>query len=446
MNPTDFYQYILSVWLVCIMGLLLACPLSMRMPMRDFRPILHRRGIYDPKYNMLLFVAMLTGDFTLKFIICVRFLQGDLNNEMIMTAELFASFFLFILLWLLARILMPQVGNRNIRKVSGSTNYHRLAINITIVCTVYILSSYFTQRFYSGYWYGNKTDSLLATVAVFSIGALFIKAVYLQINRYDRIKDEAERTLEAIKTKHAPIIFLRSFELDKNVMKGYTFDEFICKCFSQHGQPIISLSDPDDFLPTGGSIKLQSLDDNWKEAIVLLLKNCRAVVIFEGRSEGLSWEISKIREYISPNKLFVATPPKSYREAAWFRGQGRNQLRYSLNYVWGHFTDKLRSVGIDIAQKDEPGADCIFTFDNRWHSNTSIRVKGIKFFDTILEKTIIYESLTCDYISLSKQLRKCELTRSLTKDESRNIHTGIRRVLVSYYFVVILVGILVLVL
>lgn len=401
----------------------------MRMPMRDFRPILHRKGIFDPKYGTLLLVAMLAGDLMLKFAVCLRFQRGDIDQDMVISAEIFVSIILFCLLWFLTSTLMPQISNRSLRKVNSKTNYHKMAVYIGVVCSIYVLCSYLVQRFVSGYWYANTTDSSIFSLLVFLLGAVFVWAFYLQINRYDRIKNEAERTIKALTTKRAPIIFLRSFELDRNVLKGYTFDEFICKCFSQQGQPIISLSDPDDFLPTGGSIKLQSFDDNWKDAIILLLRNCRAVVIFEGRSEGLSWEISKIRDYITPDKLFVATPPKAYRKAAWFRGQGRNQLKYSMNYVWGNFVEKLRSVGIDVQLKNEPGADSIFTFDSQWTSKSPIHVRGIKFFDTILEKTIQYESLTCDYVLLSEQLRKCELTRTLTKDETKYIHQGLRRVL-----------------
>lgn len=423
------------------MGLFLAWPLFSRMPKRDFLPVLHRKGIYDPKYGIRLFVALLSGDLIIKLVICLRFQKGDLEQDMVVTAELMASFFLFGLLWLLAITLMPQIGNRSMRKVSGNTDYHKMAIRICSISSAYVLCSYLIQRFISGYWYGNTTDSIIFSSAVFLLGAVFVRVYYIQLNRYERIKDEAERTLKAITTSRAPIIFLRSFELDKNVLKGYTFDEFICKCFSQQGQPIISLSDPDDFLPTGGSIKLQSFDDNWKEAIILLLQNCRAVVIFEGRSEGLSWEISKIRDFISPDKLFVATPPKSYREAAWFRGQESSQLKYSLSYVWSHFVEKLQSVGIEVAQKEDPGADRIFTFDNHWRSNTPIHIKGIKFFDTILEKTIQYEKLECDYVFLSEQLRKCELTRTLTQNETSIIIKKLNRVLLLYALTVLLVGI-----
>lgn len=388
---------------------------------------------------------MLAGDLILKFALCMRFQRGDFDPSMIVTAEIFASLMLFGIIYLLASTLLPQISNRSIRKVNNNTDYHLMAVRVVAISVVYVGCSYLIQRFCSGYWYANTTDSNIFTFVIFAFGALLVWVYYVQINRYDRIKDEAERTLKALTTKRAPIVFLRSFELDKNVLRGYTFDEFICKNFSQQGQPIISLSDPDDFLPTGGSIKLQSFDDNWKEAIIILLKNCRAVVIFEGRSEGLSWEISKIKDYVTPDKLFVATPPKSYRESAWFRGQGRSQLKYSMNYVWSHFSDKLRSVGIDLRQKEDPGSDTIFAFDGQWHSVTPIRAKGIKFFDTILELTTQYETLTCDYVSLSEQLRQCELSRTLTFSENKKIQDGIRRIIYACIVVVVMIGLLIII-
>ena len=388
---------------------------------------------------------MLAGDLILKFALCMRFQRGDFAPSMIVTAEIFASLMLFGIIYLLASTLLPQISNRSIRKVNNNTDYHLMAVRVVAISVVYVGCSYLIQRFCSGYWYANTTDSNIFTFVIFAFGALLVWVYYVQINRYDRIKDEAERTLKALTTKRAPIIFLRSFELDKNVLRGYTFDEFICKNFSQQGQPIISLSDPDDFLPTGGSIKLQSFDDNWKEAIIILLKNCRAVVIFEGRSEGLSWEISKIKDYVTPDKLFVATPPKSYRESAWFRGQGRSQLKYSMNYVWSHFSDKLRSVGIDLRQKEDPGSDTIFAFDGQWHSVAPIRAKGIKFFDTILELTTQYETLTCDYVSLSEQLRQCELSRTLTFNENKKIQDGIRRIIYACIVVVVMIGLLIII-
>ena len=389
------------------------------------KSIVKKKGIYDPVYYMMIAIIYAAADWLLSFLVFELFFADDWGDTNYLYAQvirlLLVPVFYFLCKWLL-----PKIDNRQIRKTSTTTNYHRWAIAMVAFVIADTALGYVMKRYVYGFWYGNSTDSMLGTAAVIVMAGLIAYRVYVRMNRYEVIKGLADRTIQDLETQRAPIIFLRSFVLDKNPIFGKTFDEYICSSFAMHMQPIISLSDPDDFLPTGGSIKIQSRDSDWENAVNTLLVHCRALVFFEGRSESLKTEMTKIRHFnIDHEKVFVATPPQRYRKAAWNKERGASD-KYVLNRIWQDFSKSLELVGgLHHLPDTDPGECKIFTFDSNWSASKAEKKTGTEFFDYILKKTVKYEETKCDYKSLAAMLRDNELTMGITDLENRKIKRAI---------------------
>lgn len=403
---------------------------------------LEKKGIFNPIYKVKIFILFIVADLIWKINIFhwAHFWEEDDGLDYDVIAIFWGLVCIFFTINILCKYLLPKIEIRNIRKSSISTNYSKIGIIISVVITIDVIISLLIQQ--NTYWFTNKTLSLIiSTFCVLAIGLVCVNT-YLFFKRLDRIKNEAKRTINSLKTHRAPIIFLRSFEIDKYIIKGFSFDEYVCKSFSMTSQPILSLSDPNDFLPTGGSIKIQSVDAKWKNAIIELFKNCRAVVIFEGKSEGLQWEIENLKKYITHDKLFVATPPQKYRKDTWCRALLKKERKYALNYIWSQFEKYLNKEGFKLPNSD-PGGDAIFSFDEKWNSiENGKKLHGMAMFNYILDHTIQYEKTECNYQYMAKELSSYELSKNFTEDERKEINKSIFKIYFIVIFVLVLITII----
>lgn len=397
--------------------------------------LLIKKGIFNPVYSLMQSYIIVPVIWIFRIIVYYSWLiNWDWEVDSYLLACTYVDIAICIVSYVLALKIFPLIKHRRIRKTSVSTNYKKLAawnlglgiIHITWICLFFNIFVQFDVT-------ADGTDAFLYYY-ILSLGCVMMLFFYIYstmaIGRLERLKGEVNRTLSSLQTQRSPIIFLRSFELDKYTVVNKTFDEYICCNFSQTSQPILSLSDPDSFLPTGGSIKIQSFDEKWKDAIITLFKSCRAVVIFEGRSDGLHWEIENLRNYINADQLFIATPPLRYRMRAWMQCQelsmlfhmmfSRKEMRRVFGFIWQNFAKHMRKEGISIALT-EPGSNHIISLNDSWIETDCERLKGKKLFDYILDKTVCYEMNQCDYSEISKQLKNYELQQTLTGKEIKRI-------------------------
>lgn len=422
MNDIIDQYAILCIPLLCfssIVGLFFSFPL----PMSDKQPILKSKGIYNPLYGLYIFLIWSMFDFSTKMLIFIISEEAWSGDDFLL-ACLLAVELQFLLMWLLCKLFLPQIDTRSIRKTSPKINYHRIAELVVMACCASVCISFAFQYYVIKLWYVQDYWSVCGILFVLLLLFVINRYVYFTINRYEQIKYAARRTIQGLKTHCAPIIFLRSFEIDKQQIKGKTFDEYICQFMAIDEHPIISLSDPDDYLPTGGSIKLQSSDDKWKDAVITLLENCRAVVIFEGKSQGLKWEIENVMSLVGNHKkIFVATPPQKYREMAWCRG-GFTDLAYSLNYMWKSFASYLSSEGL-ITPNENPGGSMVFAYDENWKAKAPVKKENVDFFNYILKETTQYQSTQFDYSALAVKLSKAELSKEINPSDILRINKGL---------------------
>lgn len=360
--------------------------------------------------------------------------EYDWECDSYMIICVYIDIFLALVVWMCIRLFAPTIKHRHIRKTSVSTNYRKLGLMVFVLGVIHILWIYY---YFNSYFFFESADDVDVFAYNYIIVTTCALLLYITIRysmnvaRQEGLKQEVGRTLSALLTHRAPIIFLRSFELDKYPIFNKTFDEYVCMYFSMTFQPIISLSDPDTFLPTGGSIKIQSYDDYWKEAIVKLLKSARAVILFEGKSNGLHWEISNLKKYIHSDQLFVVTPPWRYRMRAWMQSNlvesmfyqrifNRSEIKRVFGFIWKNFADHLDREGIYV-QTRTPQSSQVITVDERWEQNGCTTKKGKDFFDYILKKTVKYETANCDYKQIAQELQDYELSNTLSSTELSKI-------------------------
>lgn len=414
---------------------------------QSYIAVFKRKGIYNPSYGMTIAIVYAILDIVISVVIYKWFYNDYWTDSDFILAQMGRLILPFLVVLVSLHIFLPKIDNRHLRKTFNSIDYHKMGLAMAAFVIVCVSVEYWLKRFVYGMWYGEESASLIATLAVVSSTLWIAWSMYISLNRYELIKDASERTLSALTTRHAPIVFLRSFALDKPQKKGMTFDEYICSTFALNSQPIISLSDPDDFLPTGGSIKIQSMDEEWENAINTLLMECRAVVIFEGKSESLKTEMGKIQQFHIPHdKVFVATPPQKYRLAAWNEGQ-ITEKKHTLNFIWSNFVKALEVYGgMHGLPQADPGECMIYSFDEHWNCKPSpVKKKGNSFLGYIVDQTVAYENDKCDYLSLSRKLKRFELqhTQMLTKDEKKQIENALVKVsVVSTAVVLAVVGLI----
>jgi hypothetical protein len=280
------------------------------------------------------------------------------------------------------------------------------------------------------------------------------------------------RSLTALSHNNSPIVFLRSFKIDSTpTVNGKVFDETICENLDLEEHPIISLANPDDILPSGGSLKIQAKDSEWKEVVQEILKNCRAVILVEGQSDGLHWEISKLKDYLSSDQLYVLVPADIYRELAWCYNDeagaglysiirngsriishltvsGKKNTKELLNSIWSDFSLKLQRFGINTPE-EFPGNECIIGFDDQWNSIVRTDISKMReMFKYVLSRTAKYNNSDFDYSRLAEKIASFEVNGFLNKKniapfkklvEKYNRRGGLLALIFSLAFIAVLI-------
>jgi uncharacterized RDD family membrane protein YckC len=141
-----------------------------------------------------------------------------------------------------------------------------------------------------------------------------------------------------------PILFLRSFEDDKNVIPSwsgvsaniigvigyrlfdYSLESRLATHFSQFG-PFIALAAPKGN-PDLGAIRVRLPDEKWQTSVTTLIGEAKFIILFVGVGKGLLWELEKIISSGQAGKALLLFP----------------QLRHRFRHKPANAADRLRSV------------------------------------------------------------------------------------------------------
>lgn len=400
-----------------------------------YQSALETKGINDPTLAISIYKTNIILDIATKLLL-VCFVD-DLEDFALVS--LFVVFGLFLCFFVRLSLYIPKKSLRKFRKFPQNTNYTICAFKVVGWCAFSTLFNIFILLFG---W--NYEDPVLVYILCFFIAIMMVFYMLFaakSLIRLDRLKYPSTRSLNALSNNNSPIVLLRSFKIDSNpTINGKVFDETICGNLNLDINPIVSLANPDEILPSGGSLKIQAKDSEWKEVVKTVLKNCRAVILVEGLSDGLHWEISKLKEYLNHKQLFVLIPSRTYRELAWCynddAGTGmysiiRNMHRFMskfiflskkgkkqiLNSIWVDFSTKLQSFGIKTPIFF-PGDNSLLSFDEQWNC---IKQTGLYKMDQKL-KFIVYQTKSFNqsdfnYQKLGEKIASFEVNGFLSEEE-----------------------------
>ena len=400
-----------------------------------YQAILESKGINDPVLSLKLYKSTIILDTSVKLAI-INLID---DFEIYALISIFAVLAYFSFFFVKLSLSIPKTSLRSYKKYPQETNYTICSLKFvgygvfSITFNLYILLSFWV--------FDDVFMIYLTCFVIIVIIAFYMFSAVQTLIRLDRLKYPSVRSLSGLANNNSPIVLLRSFKIDSNpTIDGRVFDETICKNFNLTQNPIISLANPDEILPSGGSLKIQAKDSNWKETVKEILKVCRAVILVEGPSDGLHWEISKLKEYLSPQQLFVMIPSRKYRELAWCynddAGTGvfsiiRNMYRFlniltftgykdkkkMLLSVWEGFSDKLNLYGIHTPA-DFPGDNSILYFNEEWQGVKIESTKNLRsLFNIIVERTKSFNMKGFDYKALGKKIETFEVNGFLNPEE-----------------------------
>ena len=400
-----------------------------------YQSILETKGINDPTLAISLYKTNIVLDIAIKLLL-ICFIP---NLDTFALVSLFAILGLFCYFFVNLSLNIPKKSLRKFRKFPQNTNYTLCAFKVIGWCTISTLFNLFIILFGC-----NDEDPALIYILCFTIVIMMIYYMIFaakSLIRLDRLKYPSTRSLNALSHNNSPIVLLRSFKIDSNpTVNGKVFDETICENIDLDTNPIVSLANPDEILPSGGSLKIQAKDSEWKEVVKAILKNCRAVILVEGLSDGLHWEISKLKEYLNHKQLFVLIPSKTYRELAWCYNDdagtglysimrnvhhfmakitfsGKKDRKQILNSIWEDFSSKLQLFGIKTPEIF-PGDNCLLSFDEQWNSIKHANIpKMNQKLNLIVSQTRAFNTPDFNYQKLGEKIASFEVNGFLSKEE-----------------------------
>lgn len=414
----------------------LVCLFAPAISLFGYQSHLETKGINDPTLAISLYKTSIILDISIKLLL-VWFIK-DLDAFALISFFCVFAFFLYFFVRL--SLTIPKKSLRKYRrKFPQGTNYTLCALKVIGLCT---LSTIFNTVLLL-YGWTFEEPIVIYLLCLFMVIMMILLMNYLaqSLIRLDRLKYPSTRSINALTHNNSPIVLLRSFRIDSTpTIDGKVFDETICENINLDNNPIISLANPDEVLPAGGSLKIQAKDSEWKKVVKEVLRNCRAVILVEGLSEGLHWEISKLKEYLNHDQLFVLVPSKTYRELAWCYNDeagtgfysiirnayhlmskmtftGRKSNRELLHSIWTDFSLKLQQFGINTPDSF-PGDNCLLSFNEKWEGKKQPGLNNMEqMLRHIVTQTETFNNTDFDYGKLGAKIASFEVNGFLEEDE-----------------------------
>lgn len=427
MNDTDFYFNSLFYWSIF-------SPIAWIGANILTKKTLRFKGVNDPKsYVLLLLIHFLL------------YILLSISTKLFFTnLKLWAGY--FVLLSTMIVFLTPIILNLSLRrlnvrdKLKQPNKTNNILWTIFEICILILSDSYILALFLHANFQYNTSIAL--NYYIFVLWWYCIKIIvicgapvwFFMLLKSIRMHKNTKKyqTITSVTGTNPPIVYLRTFGLDRNpAINNKTFDEYF---FNGLENPIvISLADPNEIIPSGGSIKIQSHDESWKEVVKQLLRHARAVIIVMGETKGLKWEISQLKNYLTPSQLYIVTPPFYYSCLAWCDYLGKNReilpeygdntinnishtisLPFSykrnirnINQLWTKFAKELKNEGLAV-DDSFPGFNRVISFTTNWEPVSDYRKHNVKeIIDFILTNSQTEKK--CDYKKFSSIIKKYEV-------------------------------------
>jgi hypothetical protein len=130
-----------------------------------------------------------------------------------------------------------------------------------------------------------------------------------------------------------PVLYLRSFSVDKRTARIASRASFVSLSFNTHTDeellaevlneigPCVAVGRPDEWFPPVGFRRIYLGDvseEVWHDRVLQMIAQARLVVLMGGSSENFTWEARKAIERVKPEHLLILLPrdAKQYEEFA----------------------------------------------------------------------------------------------------------------------------------
>lgn len=173
-------------------------------------------------------------------------------------------------------------------------------------------------------------DPLIAMVW----GVVILRLSSLPVEYFMRRAGKRARSTFALEADESTVLLLRSFaddDISVRAMSGVApllspavpwakvrFEELIAYGCGTIGN-LMAIGRPGEVLPELGATRTYWADDQWQDAIRRTAMRCRAIVVIAGATDGLRWELERLREWRVLGKCLVVLPPDPNEKRALAR-------------------------------------------------------------------------------------------------------------------------------
>ncbi len=403
----------------------------------SFQLMMERKGCNDPALAMGMAKMLMCVDLVSKIMLLPFVVSMDFEGYALLCCFIDIGIIIYGMVQYSLHIQKYNV--RKNRKFPSETNYTSCGRKTVVWCLISLVINniiLFSLKLESA---SGRSSASFAILMCDIMLLVFIYFLYMSFVRLDRLKEPSRRSLDALDKHNSPITLLRSFHSDATPSwSGKTFDEALNETIDLNQHPVLSLANPDEVLPSGGSLKIQAKDEEWKKVVKQVLHHSRAVILVEGKSEGLEWEISKLKENVNPKQVFALIPSNYYRLLAWCLREDEKIMFFSISKnlngfiqkvvnrrgcnkvlggIWADFRQLLHDYKINLPI-DFPGDNCLISFDEQWNGSVVVRSSEIKhMMDYIIQQTCNYNNPDFDYPALGEKVSTYEVNKFLKQED-----------------------------
>lgn len=237
---------------------------------------------------------------------------------------------------------------------------------------------------------GKRDKALEKTIrdAVFAAGGM----LFVWSKRKSALRGTVVREID----RRPPVLLLRSFGDDMMAVKGergsratdlhrkgMTFERVIQDHLSPFG-PFVAIGRPEEPLSPLGAARDYVPDSDWQDEVQQRIQAAAIVVLIIGTSQGLAWELARLRDLAQLHKLILLFPPADDVVNRWATLVGRDQAS-GLPILPGGirpeatlaliYADDLTPLVIE-AKRDE------------WSYETALRIGGMLAITTGVEPAL----------------------------------------------------------
>lgn len=303
--------------------------------------------------------------FSVIFLILGVLLFGFSQNNV--TLSLLSTLGGFLLTISSAFLISKTLRKRDVRKREKKTsvNYLIIAALALIVGGSLLVSDIITSGKLNGFFLSIVIFAVAGSIGMYrtsKMNNIVIESalkhgqfvIFLRSFNSNKIISKPSRPFSSIDCWQ--MIFGKKFDLVESLDRtSLQIEMYLARILSAKDIPFIALGDPEDYLPPPGAQKTYTDDENWQDLAADYIEKSGRILLLEGASDGLMWELNYIRNNIPPSRVILITYPESFRR--------RKTYQKTIDHT--DFCSKLKSYGYDLPENDlESGA--VFGFDQAW--------------------------------------------------------------------------------